>query len=146
MSTANQELVRRFIDQVWNQQQLDAVEQFVAADYAVYVQGNPEPWRGPDVVRRAVTGFRSGFPDWQDTIDDLFGEGDRVAVRWTSGGTHQAAFAGIEPTGRRFTLSGVDIYRVAGGKITEHWSFADIAGFIQRLRDAVAASATEPAS
>ncbi len=136
MVASNKELVQQFIEQVWNQQRLDRVGEFIAPDYAVHLLGNPEPVRGAEAVLQAVQAFHNAFPDWRDTIDDLIAEGDRVVMRWTSGGTHRGTFAGVPPTERPVTLNGIDIFRIERGRIAEHWSQADMAGFVKRLKAA----------
>jgi predicted ester cyclase len=72
-------------------------------------------------------------PDARYEVDDLIAEGDRVVVRWRLLGTHQGAFAGIEPTGRPITLKGIAIYRVAGGKLIERWVVSDLHGLLQEI-------------
>lgn len=49
----------------------------------------------------------------------MIAEGDRVMVRWTSQGTHQGEFNGLPPTGVHVTNSGINIFRIADGKIAE---------------------------
>lgn len=129
---SNRELVERFIEVVWNQQRTDRIGEFVAPDYAVPLLGSPEPVRGTDVIVRGVRAFHG----WRDTIDDIFADDDRVVVRWTAGGTHAGPFAGVAATNRSATLTGIDIFRLEGGRIAEHGSQADMAGFVNRLRAA----------
>ncbi len=68
---------------------------------------------------------REGFPDLSITVEDLMSEGDRVAARVTMRGTHQGAFQGIAPTGKRVEVRAIDMFRISGGKIVEHWGHAD---------------------
>jgi predicted ester cyclase len=67
------------------------------------------------------------------TIEDVVAEGDRVVVRWTNSGTHIGVFAGIPPTGRSFVIAGIDIYRVADGKLAEHWHVVDQLAMMAQL-------------
>jgi predicted ester cyclase len=67
------------------------------------------------------------------TIEDLIAEDDLVVVRWTNAGTHVGAFAGIPPTGRTFTIAGIDIYRVADEQLCEHWHVIDQLGMLAQL-------------
>ena len=61
-------------------------------------------------------------PDIQLTIEDIFAEGDKVAVRWTFRGTHTgASLLSGSPTGDAFTAVAISIYRFANGKIEEDW-------------------------
>jgi predicted ester cyclase len=77
--------------------------------------------------------FMGAFPDCQFTIEDMIAEGDRVATKKTFTGTHKGEFNGIPPTGRRVTLTFVDILRLRDGKIVEHWLSMDQLSFLQQL-------------
>jgi len=55
------------------------------------------------------------------TVDETIAEGDRVMVRWTFHGTHLGEFHSLPPTGKPVAYSGINIFRVADGKIAEIW-------------------------
>jgi steroid delta-isomerase-like uncharacterized protein len=77
---------------------------------------------------RFIAEAHTAFPDLAVTPQDLIAEDDRVAVRWTASGTHlgeAAELNGAPATGRRFSVSGVDIFRFAGGKVAERWHVED---------------------
>jgi predicted ester cyclase len=63
--------------------------------------------------------------DLQSRIEDLVAEGDRVVVRWTTAGTQRGELLGVPPTGKRVTLTGISILRVAGEQIAEEWTTWD---------------------
>ena len=75
----------------------------------------------------------TAFPDLKGSIDDMIAEGDKVAVRFTIQGTHQGVFRDIAPTGKRITVSGLEIDRCAGGKFVETWLISDRLGMMQQL-------------
>jgi predicted ester cyclase len=77
--------------------------------------------------------FRQAFPDSYFTIEDMIAEGDKVVTRKTFHGTHEGEFMGIPPTRRRVSISLIDIVRIAGGRVVEHWSLADNLGMMQQL-------------
>jgi len=130
----NEVLVRRFFEEVWNQQRLDLADELVSPGYTVHVLGTTAGLQGLEMVRQGVRPFRGGFADCHDAIEDMFATGDRVAVRWRSSGTHTGPFAGVEPSGKTLTLTGVGLFRVESGRIAEHWSQADVTGLIERVR------------
>ena len=73
-------------------------------------------------------------------IDDMVaGERGIVVTRWTGTGTHTDEVMGIGPTGKRVTVSGVWIHRIAGGKIVESWNLWDAMGMVRQLGAAPAA-------
>ena len=68
----------------------------------------------------------TAFPDLHLTIEDMFGEGDRVVGRYTYRGTHKGDFMGIPPTGKQVAVTGISIMRVANGKFLEEWINTDL--------------------
>ena len=70
---------------------------------------------------------------WRMIIDEMIAEGDRVMVRWTFHGTHQGEFSGLPSTNKQVTYSGVNIFRVADGKIAEVWDIFDRLWMWQQL-------------
>jgi steroid delta-isomerase-like uncharacterized protein len=89
--------------------------------------------RGRDAARARFRAFRDAFPDVAATLHEVVAQDDRVAVRYTLEGTHQGSFAGAPATGKRVTLSGIAIFRLADGRIAEGWGCADFLGFQQQL-------------
>ena len=77
--------------------------------------------------------LHTALPDLHVTIDDLFTSDDKVAVRITIHGTHKGDLLGLAPTGRSMTWTGIDIYRVAEGKIAEGWAERDRLGMRQQV-------------
>ena len=83
------------------------------------------PARLIDTFKETFAEAREGFPDLSITVEDVMAEGDRVAARVTMRGTHRGAFQGIAPTGKRVEVRAIDMFRISGGKIVEHWGHAD---------------------
>jgi steroid delta-isomerase-like uncharacterized protein len=67
------------------------------------------------------------------TVEDLIAEGDKVVGRWTFRGTHRGDFMGIPPTGKKVSIMGIAIYRIARGKIAEAWVAWDAMGLMHQL-------------
>ena len=72
-------------------------------------------------------------PDLTYRIEDLFGAGDKVVLHWTATATDTIGFMGRPPTGRRASATGINIYRLAGGMLVEHWDEWDLAGLLRQL-------------
>ena len=81
----------------------------------------------------AVQALQTAFPDLTMTVHDLIAEGDKVVARLTARGTHQGSFRGIAPTGRVVEWTGIRIFRIAEGKIAEHWANWDDLSLVQLL-------------
>jgi len=128
MSESSKELARRYFEEVINERVLGAVGEIVADDcveHALAPFGQVEPGRvnGPDALRQTVGWLTAQFPDITMTIEALVSEGDVVAVRVLSSGTNLGELNGVlPPTGRRFEARQSHWFRVAGGKLAEHWA------------------------
>jgi len=133
MSEQNKATARRFFEEVMGEGNLDAVEEIFAPYYQDHDPANDEDTRGPDGVRQEAGMYLSALPDLQFTIDGQLAEGDQVATRWTSSGTHEGELMGIGPTGNRVTIEGIVIHRLADGKIQEGWWNWDTMGLMQQL-------------
>ncbi|HET7828511.1 MAG TPA: ester cyclase [Candidatus Limnocylindrales bacterium] len=131
VQTDNTALVRRFIDQVFVGQRDEAIDALVADDFVGHTWG-PTPV-GRDFLRDALPRVRAGLSDVSMTVEDTVAEADRVAVRVTSRARHTGEFMGMPATGKPYEIEEMHFFRVADGKIAEHWHVADIAGMRQQL-------------
>ena len=127
---ANLHAVRRLLEEGWNQGRLEVVDELVARD-AEPAHESPSP--GRQSWKDAIVMYRSAFPDLNYRIEDLFGAGDKVVLRWTATATDTVGFMGRPPTGRRASATGINIYRIADGMLAEHWDEWDLAGLLQQL-------------
>jgi predicted ester cyclase len=82
-------------------------------------------------MKTFATEFRRAFPDFHDSIDIQLVEGEMVATRATSRGTHSGVFMGIEPTNKELSWTGITIDRISEGKIVESWTNWDVMGMMQ---------------
>jgi predicted ester cyclase len=126
------DLVRRLHAALLDARNPDVVDSFFAPEFVSH--NNPPGFPpGVDGVKRFFSMFRDAFPDVEVEIDEIVAEGDRVAVATTFTGTHEGELMGMAPTGRRVAVTGVDIVRVADGKIAEHRGLTDIVGLMSQL-------------
>jgi steroid delta-isomerase-like uncharacterized protein len=134
MSTEeNKALARRVIEQMFNEGNLDVADELLALDYVDHDPTLPEDVHGPEGFKEYVGMYRSAFPDLHVQIEDQIAEGDRVATRWTGTGTHDGELAGIAPTGKRVTVPGMEIVRIANGKLVEGWEGYDSGTLMRQL-------------
>ena len=127
----NKAVVRRFVEEVFNQGNLAAVDQFLAADYR---DANALPGQEPgcEGAKWAFTLYRTVFPDLRYTIEEMIAEDNTVVTRVTFRATHQGAFLGVPRTNRQVRVPAVHITRLEGGRIREHWSVMDDLGLMQQ--------------
>jgi C-1 hydroxylase len=115
----NKAIVRGFID-AYNSRNLDLVDDFVAADYIDHTNNV-----GRDGLKQLINMGLNAFPDWNEVVEDIIAEGDRVWVLITYTGTHRGQFMGLPATGKKIKSRAVDIYRIADGKLAEYWNVTD---------------------
>ncbi len=129
----NKALIRRWFKEEVNEGNLTVVKDLFDPDVVVHDSqaGDRKGWE--DGPKRAVEAFRTAFPDIHFTIENLITEDDKVVTRWTAHGTHQGQLQGLPPTGKRIQFTGIDIYRIADGRIAEVWISSDTLGLMQQL-------------
>ena len=125
-------IVRRFWD-VWEEGNIDLVDELLAPDYINHTPASPDQPTGPEGVKGVVTMFRSAIPNLRVVVEDMIAEGDKVAVRYTLEGTHEGELFGIPPTGQRLSIKSIAVERVSDGKIREHWRVTDRLDMMQQL-------------
>lgn len=125
-------LAHRYFEELVNQRGIHLVEELFAPDFVNHA-APPGQQTGTDAMVAFLASLQRGFPDFRGEVDEIVPAGDRAAVRFTFRGTHTGEFAGLPPTGRRVTMSGIDLIRVAGGRIVELWGQEDWRGLFQQL-------------
>lgn len=134
MSTdENKAVVRRFVEAVINQQQLEVIDELVAADFIEHDALPPDIPPGSAGQKRYMAMFLHAFPDLHIAVKQAVAEGDTVVFYQTLRGTHRGAFMGLAPTGKAVAFDATDIVRVEDGKMAEHWSVMDTLGLLQQL-------------
>ena len=124
----NKALVRRWIEEGFNRQNLAVVDELIAEQFTVNGQTI-----GRDGLRMSMSRHLMGFPDLRVTIDDILAEGSKVGVWYTAEGTHRGEFEGIPATGKRVKWSGFDLLTVEHGKITQARFISDLFGLMTQL-------------
>lgn len=134
----NKEIVRRYYEEAFNESRTDLLDELIAEDVVNHDPLSdetltPEEAGGFEGFRRHVEVAHEAFPDATVTIHDMIAEADRVAARFTFEGTHEGRFAGIEPTGNRFSGTNMVFYRIEDGKIVERWLETDNVEMLRQL-------------
>ncbi|WP_406192874.1 ester cyclase [Kitasatospora sp. NBC_01560] len=128
----NREIVRAFIDALFTEGDLAAVDEYLAEDFLDH-----DPPVGSDSgregMRAAAALFRGAFPDWHSTCDFLVAEDDMVVEHFSATGTQFGEIFGAPATGRTVTLRGINIFRIREGRIVERWGRLDELGLLRRL-------------
>ena len=129
----NKAIIRRLNDEAWTKGRLDGIDELIAENFVGIVIGGPEQIRGPEGFRDFVTMYRKAFPDLIISVEEQVAEGDTVVTRWTATGTHQGDLMGMPASGKQAITSGVNINRIADGKLVEGWGLFDMLGLLQQI-------------
>jgi predicted ester cyclase len=127
----NKSIVRRYRE-AHNKNNLGALDAIVAQDVISHnaLPGLPPGLEGGKMAHMA---FLASFPDTQSKTEHLVADGDKVIEWYTSAGTNTGSFMGAPPTGKKFEIVSVVVYRLANGKIVETWGINDGLTLMQQL-------------
>ena len=129
----NKSLIRYLIEEGLNQGNLSVADEHFTPDYTVHIPGRSDLPHGPSSFKQVIGMWRAAFPDFHMTIEDLIAEGDRVANRFTTRGTHLAPLMGIPATGKPIVVHGQELHRLADGKVAETWVCDDVPSILVQL-------------
>ncbi len=131
MSEENKAILNRLYE-MFSQGNVTGLDELMAAGF---IDHNPDPNQGPGLegLKQALTMWRSAFPDLRMSAEDLIAEDDKVVSRVLIQGTNSGAFMGMPATGKQVTITGIEIVRIADGKIVERWGELDAMGMLQQL-------------
>ena len=132
MTSDARPLIERYL-RAWNTGDLDAFDEIIATDYLNHAPGLPDPRPGPEGLRPIVRAMRAAIPDLRYELRHLVAEGDLVAVHTTVSGIQTGDLFGRPASGRRFRVPQMQIERIAGGRIAEHWRVTDEAAMARQL-------------
>ena len=127
----NKAIVRRFIDEIFVQGRAGTVDELLADDFVAHTW--PSTGHPKDDLKNAIQRTSKALADPTFTIGDMIAEGDRVAVRLTAAATQSGEFMGMPPSGKRYEIDEIHIFRLRDGKVTEHWHQFDQMGMMKQL-------------
>lgn len=126
----NKAIVRRYLEQVFNERRTDLFEEFLVENYQIHGAGIAP---GLESAKEWYGVIGAAFPDMKLTVEEMIGEGDKVVVRGAFSGTHQGEVFGIPATGKEVALTMLIIFRLAKGEIVEGWYAANDLILMQQL-------------
>lgn len=129
----NKALIQRLYDEYFDKWNLAVANELIAPNFICHaIPANLPP--GPQGFNQFYAWLRAAFADIRFTVNDLFGENDKVAIRWTWHCTHTGEYNGIAPTGKKISVQGIAIYRIDNNQAVERWVQLDIAGMLQEIQ------------
>ncbi len=131
MLEKNKAIVRRWYEKMWNKGNLELIDELIASD----VTGHSpiQNVDGVEASKRYVTMSRAAFPDLHFTIEEMIAEGDKVVAVRTLAGTHRGEYLGVAPTGNHVNITGINVFRIADGRIAETSTFVDTLDLMEQL-------------
>jgi steroid delta-isomerase-like uncharacterized protein len=128
----NKTFVRSTVEAIWRTGDATLIDEYMAPDYVLH---KPPTGFAPnrEGLKAILQAMHSAFPDLRMTVEDVIGEGDKVAQRRLYEGTHQGELFGIPATGKLVSVSQITVSRVANGKFVEEWAETDFLGMLQQL-------------
>jgi steroid delta-isomerase-like uncharacterized protein len=135
----NQQLVRRWWEELWNQWDFTLVHEIATPDLA-FRGSLGRNTTGAAELHEYMRTVRDAFPDFHTRIEQIVAEGDHVAVRLTFTGTHRGELFGYAPTGREMQYSAAAFFTIRNGKIASGWVLGDL----QSLREQLAGVSITP--
>ena len=137
MSEANKLLVKRWVEQVWNQKSEAAIDEMFSPQGKSH--GFPDADAilvGPEAFKAVHRTFCGAFPDVHVDVEEIITEGDRAAVRWRVSMTHLGDPLGLRASGKKETMAGSTFVNIKGGQIVDGWNFMDLQALMKKLQTA----------
>jgi steroid delta-isomerase-like uncharacterized protein len=128
----NATVLDRINEEAFNRGDVSVVDELVADDF---VDHDPMPGMPPnrEGLKAMIRDLHQAFPDFHTEVEDQIVAGDKVVERWSCTGTQEGEFMGIPPTNRHVEIHGIDISRLADGRLVEHWTQIDMISMLQQL-------------
>ncbi|GET21659.1 ester cyclase [Prolixibacter denitrificans] len=128
----NKKVVLRFNKELLEKGNTEVLKEIISYDFINHTAPANMPHDINGMIQ-LVKVLHQGFPDLKVEIHEQIGENDLVSSRKTLHGTHLGEIMGHPATGKKVTMSVMDIVRVKNGKYTDHWGLNDIMQVIAEL-------------
>jgi steroid delta-isomerase-like uncharacterized protein len=133
-SDENIQLMRRWFQEVWNEGRTQTVHDLLHPDgVARGTRVAGAEIHGPEEFVKFVHEIRGAFPDIKIKVEDVFGAGDKVVLRWSAIMTHTGDGLGLPASGRTVRSHGISLARIVDGMIVEGWDSWDQLGMLEQI-------------
>ena len=140
------DLIRRWFEEVWNQGREATIDELCAKHAVGHGQTTDgTDIEGPEHFKQFWHAFRAAFSSIHVEIHHTIQEGEMVMARWTLTANHTGSFMGIEPSGKRVTVTGMSVQRFVNGQLVEAWDNWDQLGAFAQI-GAVSLNVQAPAA
>lgn len=123
-----EEILRDFMEKIWNQQRKDLVEKYVDEKYKIHLDTGDE-WEGKILThkefKQRLDGTFNAYPDFNCKITSAIEEENHVAINWICTGTNLGKIGKFPPTMKKIKANGITIYHFNGELISGHTQVYD---------------------
>jgi steroid delta-isomerase-like uncharacterized protein len=131
---ASEEMVARYVEEVWNQGNLDVAHELLAPDHVRRDSILPNGVMGIEAVKAQIANLKTAFPDFHFDVWIIpSASGEFVTRHWIMTGTHLGEWMDVPPTGAVVTSTGMTISRMENGLIAEEWVQRDDLGLLRQI-------------
>ena len=127
----NKEVIRRLIN-IFNAHDFSRMDEVCDED-VVYRTASGIVLRGLEAYRDVMIQLQEGFPDFEYSLKDMVGEGDRIHFTYRYTGTHSGEFMGIEASDSKADYLVASACRFDDGKLVDELDFYDGLTFMRQL-------------
>lgn len=134
--TGNQQninLIKRLFEEVFNRGNLSLIDELISNNILMHDPASPNPRGGIKAFKDLESNYQRAFPNKKTKIEDIMSADDKVIVRWSCQGIHKGDLQGISATNNQVNVTGISIYKLANGKISEIWQSWDRLGLLEQL-------------
>lgn len=117
VTDANKVLITRYLDAIRRDKSQETLDIFIT----------------DEALKQHIAMYEASLPGYWIEAEDLIAEGDQVVVRGKVRGVHNGALMDIPPTGREVAVPLFITYRIASGKIVQHWMVFDMLELLRQL-------------
>ena len=120
----NKEKIKYFYEKITSDNRIDEVPEYVSHTCTVRIGEQIIPI-GIEGMKQHMIDVRKSYPDLKMTVTRQYCDGDYVISEFIMEGTHKGEWLGMKPTGKKISITGVDIDKIVDGKIVEHGGAAN---------------------
>ena len=131
----NEAIIDRYYEELFTEGDLDVAAEILAPEIEYHGPRSVTPGTltSRTQVEKFVERYHGAFPDIDYQVEEQLSGGNKVAVRWSSTGTHTEELFGLEGQGKEFTGTGLNLFTIEDGQIVEVWSYWDTLGMVREL-------------
>lgn len=126
----SKDVVRKFWEQVYNEQDPSAVPGFFTEDATI--SNGDNSWSVSEYEEYLKPVFEA-FPDYSLEFEEIFADGNKVAFQFSDTGSLKNEFGGLQPTGESFENENVGIAHIQDGKMSKLRYEVDTLSFMQQM-------------